>query len=255
MAELLVVLIITGVVLGAAATGVQVVIRQSNGTILRTEAAQRGRLVLDSLMRQIRSQVCLDVGTATEKIEPRCGEQELGHLLPRLRATAPSRRIKRQLTLRPGHQDDRPADLGRDVGAVGATPTTFSATAADEDAAPRGDLVQRRPPRHAVLHLLRLPADRQPAARDAQARSGRRRPERHRSRGHGAHPGRHGDPPGQGAQPGNLDTPGGQRSPADLRPQQKHSGADLRDDPTRPQCRARNHHDRRDAGDARDDGR
>ena len=41
--------------------------RQSTGTMLRTEAAQRGRLVMDRMTQAIRSQVCVDVGTATEK--------------------------------------------------------------------------------------------------------------------------------------------------------------------------------------------
>lgn len=127
MVEILVVLMITGVVLGAAATGVQVVMRQSNGTILRTEAGQRGRLVLDSLMRQIRSQVCLDVGTATEKMSLAAASKNSVTFYLDF-GDGSAQPLKRQLTFDPAAktivQQTWPA-----TSALGTTPTTFSATA------------------------------------------------------------------------------------------------------------------------------
>jgi prepilin-type N-terminal cleavage/methylation domain-containing protein len=65
--ELLVVIFISGIVLAGAASFVNVILRQSSGTMLRTEATQRGRLVLDRITQSIRSQVCVDVDTASEK--------------------------------------------------------------------------------------------------------------------------------------------------------------------------------------------
>jgi prepilin-type N-terminal cleavage/methylation domain-containing protein len=68
MVELLVVLIIAGIVLAGVATFMQVVMRQSMGTVQRTEATQRGRLVLDDVTRQLRSQVCIDTDEVSEKV-------------------------------------------------------------------------------------------------------------------------------------------------------------------------------------------
>ena len=61
--ELLVAMTVLGVVAFGAMTFIEVVMRQGRGVVDRTEAAQRGRLVLDQLTRQIRSQVCLDATT------------------------------------------------------------------------------------------------------------------------------------------------------------------------------------------------
>jgi prepilin-type N-terminal cleavage/methylation domain-containing protein len=61
--ELLVSMMILGIVVAGAATMMQVVLRQSRGTVERTDAMQRGRLVLDQLTREIRSQVCLNPTT------------------------------------------------------------------------------------------------------------------------------------------------------------------------------------------------
>jgi prepilin-type N-terminal cleavage/methylation domain-containing protein len=58
--ELLVAMLVLGIVLTGALTMVQVVMRQSRGVIQRTDAAQHGRLGLDQMTRQIRSQVCRD---------------------------------------------------------------------------------------------------------------------------------------------------------------------------------------------------
>jgi prepilin-type N-terminal cleavage/methylation domain-containing protein len=61
--ELLVAMTILGVVAVGAMTLIEVVMRQGRGVLDRTESAQRGRLVLDQMTRQIRSQVCPNVST------------------------------------------------------------------------------------------------------------------------------------------------------------------------------------------------
>ena len=61
--ELLVSMLILGIVVAGAMTMMQVVLRQSRGTVERTDAMQRGRLVLDQITREIRSQVCLNPTT------------------------------------------------------------------------------------------------------------------------------------------------------------------------------------------------
>jgi prepilin-type N-terminal cleavage/methylation domain-containing protein len=61
--ELLVAMMVLGVVAFGAMTMMEVVMRQGRGVVDRTEAAQRGRLVLDAITRQVRSQVCKDATT------------------------------------------------------------------------------------------------------------------------------------------------------------------------------------------------
>jgi prepilin-type N-terminal cleavage/methylation domain-containing protein len=61
--ELLVAMAVLGIVAVGAMTLIEVVMRQGRGVVDRTEAAQRGRLVLDQMTRQIRSQVCPDATT------------------------------------------------------------------------------------------------------------------------------------------------------------------------------------------------
>jgi prepilin-type N-terminal cleavage/methylation domain-containing protein len=61
--ELLVAMVVLGVVAVGAMTLIEVVMRQGRGVVDRTEAAQRGRLVLDQMTREIRSQVCLNATT------------------------------------------------------------------------------------------------------------------------------------------------------------------------------------------------
>jgi prepilin-type N-terminal cleavage/methylation domain-containing protein len=61
--ELLVGMLVLGVVAVGAMTMMEVVMRQGRGVVDRTEAAQRGRLVLDAITRQVRSQVCRDATT------------------------------------------------------------------------------------------------------------------------------------------------------------------------------------------------
>jgi prepilin-type N-terminal cleavage/methylation domain-containing protein len=56
--EVLVAMAVLGVVAVGAMTLIEVVMRQGRGIIDRTESAQRGRLALDQMTRQIRSQVC-----------------------------------------------------------------------------------------------------------------------------------------------------------------------------------------------------
>jgi prepilin-type N-terminal cleavage/methylation domain-containing protein len=61
--ELLVAMVVLSIVAFGAMTLIEVVMRQGRGVVDRTEAAQRGRLVLDQMTRQIRSQVCLNATT------------------------------------------------------------------------------------------------------------------------------------------------------------------------------------------------
>jgi prepilin-type N-terminal cleavage/methylation domain-containing protein len=63
LVEVLVAMSILGIVIAGAMTMIQVVLRQSRGVVERTDAMQRGRLALDDLTRQIRSQVCLNATT------------------------------------------------------------------------------------------------------------------------------------------------------------------------------------------------
>jgi prepilin-type N-terminal cleavage/methylation domain-containing protein len=58
--EMVVATFILGIVVTGALTMMQVVLRQSRGVTERTDAAQHGRLGLDQMTRQIRSQVCKD---------------------------------------------------------------------------------------------------------------------------------------------------------------------------------------------------
>jgi len=60
--EVLVAMVVLAIVAVGAMTLMQVVMRQSRGVIEYTDAAQRGRLALDGMTRQIRSQVCLNEG-------------------------------------------------------------------------------------------------------------------------------------------------------------------------------------------------
>ena len=62
MIELLVVMFIAGIVLAGANALMQTVLRQSTSIVSKTEASQRGRLVMDRMTRELRSQVCLDLG-------------------------------------------------------------------------------------------------------------------------------------------------------------------------------------------------
>jgi prepilin-type N-terminal cleavage/methylation domain-containing protein len=63
LVEMLVAAMVLGVVIIGALTMIEVVLRQGSGVVQRTEAAQRGRLALDQMTRQIRSQVCLNETT------------------------------------------------------------------------------------------------------------------------------------------------------------------------------------------------
>jgi prepilin-type N-terminal cleavage/methylation domain-containing protein len=65
MVELLVVMMSLGVIVAGAMSLMQIVVRQGNGVATRTDAMQRGRLVLDDVTRQLRSQVCLNEGTGS----------------------------------------------------------------------------------------------------------------------------------------------------------------------------------------------
>jgi prepilin-type N-terminal cleavage/methylation domain-containing protein len=62
MAEMLAALLISGIVLAGVNTLMQTVLRQSTTIVSKTDASQRGRLVMDRMTRELRSQVCLDLG-------------------------------------------------------------------------------------------------------------------------------------------------------------------------------------------------
>jgi type II secretory pathway pseudopilin PulG len=127
MVEVLVVLFSAGVVIGTAATAVDVVLNQSTGTVLRTDATQRGRLVLDRMTQQLRSQVCLDVGTATERISLVAASANSVRFYVDL-GDGSKPLSERRLSYDPASktivQQVWPANS-----AVGAAPTTFSNTA------------------------------------------------------------------------------------------------------------------------------
>lgn len=61
--EMLVAMLVLGVVAVGAMTFMQVVMRQGRAVLDRTDSAQHGRLALDQMTRQIRSQVCLNETT------------------------------------------------------------------------------------------------------------------------------------------------------------------------------------------------
>jgi prepilin-type N-terminal cleavage/methylation domain-containing protein len=126
MAELLVVLIIAGIVLAGVASLMQVVMRQSTGTVLRTEATQRGRLVLDQITQQLRSQVCLDVDTATEKVSLAAASDNSVTFYTDL-SDGSKQPVKRTVTYDPvGKTIKQTSYLA--TSAIGVVPTTFSAT-------------------------------------------------------------------------------------------------------------------------------
>jgi prepilin-type N-terminal cleavage/methylation domain-containing protein len=126
MVELLVVLIISGIVLAGVASLMQVVMRQSTGTVLRTEATQRGRLALDQITQQLRSQVCIDVDTATEKVSLVAASPNSVTFYTDL-SDGSKQPVKRTVTYNPTAktitQITYPA-----TSALGVVPTTFNAT-------------------------------------------------------------------------------------------------------------------------------
>ncbi len=61
--EVLAAMAVLAIVAVGAMTMMQVVMRQGRGVIERTDAAQRGRLTMDAMTRQVRSQVCLSETT------------------------------------------------------------------------------------------------------------------------------------------------------------------------------------------------
>jgi prepilin-type N-terminal cleavage/methylation domain-containing protein len=61
--ELLVAMAVLGIVAVGAMTLIEVVMRQGRAVLDHTESAQRGRLTLDAMTRQIRSQVCPNATT------------------------------------------------------------------------------------------------------------------------------------------------------------------------------------------------
>jgi len=58
--ELVTVMLILGAIAAGGMMMVEIVTRQGRGVVERTDAMQRGRIVLDVITRQVRSSVCLD---------------------------------------------------------------------------------------------------------------------------------------------------------------------------------------------------
>jgi prepilin-type N-terminal cleavage/methylation domain-containing protein len=71
--ELLIALVIALIVSFATFSLIEVVMRKSGETQARVAAAQRGRMAMDTMVRQIRSQVCLNTANPTPPMSPPAG--------------------------------------------------------------------------------------------------------------------------------------------------------------------------------------
>ncbi len=71
--ELLVTLVIAVTVSLATFSLIEVVMRKSGETQARVAAAQRGRMAMDTVVRELRSQVCLNTATPTPPMSPPAG--------------------------------------------------------------------------------------------------------------------------------------------------------------------------------------
>lgn len=148
--ELVAVMLIGGIVLAGVASLMQVVMRQSTGIVARTDASQRGRLVMDRMTRQLRSQVCLDLGYASARpaLESADGTT-ITFFTDMSDGTRPP--IKRQLAYDATNRRILEREFAR-TSAVGAVPTSFSNTAFRETvlldnvtaSAPSGELFSFR---------------------------------------------------------------------------------------------------------------
>lgn len=127
LVEMLVVMFVGSIVLAGVASLTQVVLRQSTGIVGRTDASQRGRLVMDRMTRQLRSQVCLDLGYVSAKPALAAADRDSITFYTDLSdGSAPP--VKRQLTYDPTNRRivEREYPL---TSAAGVQPTTFSNTA------------------------------------------------------------------------------------------------------------------------------
>lgn len=126
MVEMLAVLLISGIVLGGVNTLMQVVMRQSTGIVGRTDASQRGRLVVDRMTRELRSQVCLDLGYVSARPALEAADKNSVTFFTDLSdGTQPP--VKRQIAYDSGTQRILEREYPR-TSVAGVQPTTFSNT-------------------------------------------------------------------------------------------------------------------------------
>jgi prepilin-type N-terminal cleavage/methylation domain-containing protein len=71
--ELLVTLVIALIVSFATFSLIEVAMRKAGDTEARVKAAQQGRMAMDTVVRQLRSQVCLNTATPTPPMSPPAG--------------------------------------------------------------------------------------------------------------------------------------------------------------------------------------
>lgn len=126
LVELLAVMLIGGIVLAGVASLMQVVLRQSTAIIGRTDASQRGRLVMDQMTRDLRSQVCIDLGQPSAK--PALVAADRNSVTFHADLSDGTRTpVKRQISYEAANlrivQRDYPA-----TSLLGAVPTVFSGT-------------------------------------------------------------------------------------------------------------------------------
>lgn len=134
--ELLVILFIAGVVLAGVASVMRVVLNQSTGVMTRTDASQRGRLVMDRMTQQLRSQVCVDPG-ATNTSGTLIEKPSLAYASPNqvtfyvdLGSGKTQGLERRELIYEPANRRIQ-QKVYKATSALGIVPTTFAATATE----------------------------------------------------------------------------------------------------------------------------
>jgi prepilin-type N-terminal cleavage/methylation domain-containing protein len=126
LVELLVVMLIGGIVLAGVTNLMQVVIRQSAGVVSRTDASQRGRLAMDRMTRQLRSQVCVDLGY--EQAKPALAAANRDEVTFYMDLSDGTRTpVKRGLQYRASDMTIVEKEYDR-ISADGARPTTYATT-------------------------------------------------------------------------------------------------------------------------------
>jgi prepilin-type N-terminal cleavage/methylation domain-containing protein len=130
MVELLAVMLIGGIVMAGVTALIQTVMRESTRVVARTDASQRGRLVMDRMTRELRSQVCLDLGY--ESARPALESADRNQITfftdlsnPDTVPTPPP--VKRQLVYEEANKRIVEREFPM-TSAAGAKPTTFSNT-------------------------------------------------------------------------------------------------------------------------------
>jgi prepilin-type N-terminal cleavage/methylation domain-containing protein len=126
LVELLVVLFIGSIVMAGVAGLVQVVVRQGTGVISKTDAGQRGRLAMDQMTRALRSEVCLDLGSATARPGLEAADRNSVTFYTDL-GDGSRPPVRRQLTYDPATRQIIQRDFAA-TSALRAVPTVFSAT-------------------------------------------------------------------------------------------------------------------------------